>query len=82
MDDLIVKNSIADIQTLVKQRMVTEVANNILNSQHHVTWKVGAPDPQYIGTQYQIETYLFGVDALDRLIKDAFNAGVESTKAK
>lgn len=82
MDELIVMNSIADIQALVKQRMATEVATSILNSQHYVTWKVSPPSPDYIGTRYQIETYLFGIDTLDRLIKDAFDAGVESTKSK
>lgn len=82
MDDLIVRSSIADIKELVKQRMANEVALNILNSPDQVLWKIGPPDPQYIGTLYQVQTYLFGEEKLNQLIKDAFQAGVESTKAQ
>lgn len=78
VDPRLIGNSIADVDKLVKRQMVEQIATAIINKPDYVTWKVGPPEHDFIGNRYQIHTYLLDEYTMNKLIQDAFAAGVES----
>lgn len=70
-----------DLEQMLRVKMATQVATEILNSKRSL-WKVSPPSSDFYGKTYQIQTYTFHPEEFEKLIKDAFDAGVESMKAE
>lgn len=70
-----------EVEQMLKVKMASQMANDILDGKK-VMWKVSPPTGDYYGKMYQLQTYVFHPEQFEQLIKDAFNAGVESAKAE